>query len=447
MAEHSTLTRRLVALLALTLIVLLALVGVVLDRTIRAALLDDPGARLASIRALIVGAFLAAAVLGLAAVSVVRRSVRRSVAGITDSVARISEGDLDVRVSAEGAEELGELAEALNRMAEDLSARIEREREDREMRDSILAAMEEGVVLIQEAEVQYVNPAARELLGEAPREARAITPPSLRRLVEAVLATGRLHHEEIQSGPPPRVVRATAMAVASDRVLLVLRDVTEPRRVEAMRRDFVADASHELKTPVASIHAAAETIRGSLVDDPEAAGRFAEQLHHDAERLWRIISDLLDLSRLDAVAVAESERLRQRADRAGITLRVSAAEATVRGDRKDLGLLVANLLDNAIRYTGRGGEVRLRVGSADGGAEVTVEDTGVGIPSRDLPRIFERFYRVDRARSRDTGGTGLGLSIARHVAEEHGGRIEVESELGRGSTFRVILPAKSRQSD
>ncbi len=145
--------------------------------------------------------------------------------------------------------------------------------------------------------------------------------------------------------------------------------------------------------------------------------------------------------------MAESERLRQRADRAGITLRVSAAEATVRGDRKDLGLLVANLLDNAIRYTGRGGEVRLRVGSADGGAEVTVEDTGVGIPSRDLPRIFERFYRVDRARSRDTGGTGLGLSIARHVAEEHGGRIEVESELGRGSTFRVILPAKSRQSD
>lgn len=251
-----------------------------------------------------------------------------------------------------------------------------------------------------------------------------------------------------------RVLLASVMPVApAERVLLVLRDVTEARRVEEMRRDFVADASHELKTPVAAIRATAETLRVAIREDPESAGRFAGRLAGDAVRLSRIVADLLDLSRLeteepdrdpvrlDRIVAEESDRIRDRASKAGIDLEVRVEATTVRGDRKDLSLLLANLLDNAVRYTGRGGSVRVRLAASGDEAVLTISDTGVGIPSRDLPRIFERFYRVDRARSRETGGTGLGLSIARHVAERHGGRVEVESELGRGSTFRVILSA------
>jgi signal transduction histidine kinase len=231
---------------------------------------------------------------------------------------------------------------------------------------------------------------------------------------------------------------------------MVLRDVTAARRVEAMRRDFVADASHELKTPAAAIQAAAETVEGAVADDPESAARFAGQVRRDAARLAGIVSDLLDLSRLeverpapdpvrlDEVVGEEIERLRSTAD--GVRIESAVDPVTVRGTRDDLALLVRNLLDNAVRYSPEEGRVRVRLSKRHGRAVLEVEDTGIGIPGRDLPRIFERFYRVDRARSRETGGTGLGLSIARHVAERHGGGIEAESELGRGSTFRVTLP-------
>ena len=223
-----------------------------------------------------------------------------------------------------------------------------------------------------------------------------------------------------------------------------------------MRRDFVADASHELKTPSAAIQAAAETVERSVGEDPASAAWFAGQLRRDAVRLSRIVSDLLDLSRLEAERPAleavrldrvireEVDRLRTEAGESEVGLELAVEPVTVRGSAEDLALLVRNLLDNAVRFTSGGGRVRVGLAERDGRAVLEVEDTGIGIPTRDLPRIFERFYRVDRARSRETGGTGLGLSIARHVAERHGGRIEAESELGRGSTFRVTLPPAPR---
>jgi two-component system, OmpR family, sensor histidine kinase SenX3 len=196
-------------------------------------------------------------------------------------------------------------------------------------------------------------------------------------------------------------------------------------------------------------------VRTAIEDDPHAAVRFADRLHRESVRLARIVSDLLDLSRLeterprfepvrlDRIVNDEVARLREDARQAGVTMDVNAEPTSVRGSRKDLALLVRNLLDNAIRYSDRGGSVRVETESENGHAVVSVADSGAGIPSRDLPRIFERFYRVDRARSRETGGTGLGLSIARHVAEQHGGVIEADSELGRGSVFRVRLPRSS----
>jgi two-component system phosphate regulon sensor histidine kinase PhoR len=235
--------------------------------------------------------------------------------------------------------------------------------------------------------------------------------------------------------------------------LLVVRDVTEARRLTAIRRDFVANASHELKTPVASIRAAAETLRDGAIDDPPAARRFTEQLEREAVRMSRIVADLLDLSRLetgsemdgqvrlDTLAADEVERMGDAATLQGVTISVEAQTVpAVRGSPRDLSLMVRNLIDNAVRYTGEGGSVTVSVWADGSSVVVRVADTGIGIPQRELPRIFERFYRVDRARSRETGGTGLGLSIVRHVTENHGGEVTVTSELGQGSVFEVRLP-------
>jgi two-component system sensor histidine kinase SenX3 len=236
-------------------------------------------------------------------------------------------------------------------------------------------------------------------------------------------------------------------------VVVVARDRTAERQVERVRRDFVANASHELKTPVASIQALAETLHHAAADDPTAQERFLQRLEQEAVRLARLVGDLLDLSRLEGglgesgavdlarIVTEEADRLRPRAEGAGLRLVVDAPDPVgVLGSESDLGLMIHNLLDNAVRYSPDGGEVRATLVGRDGHAELRIADTGLGIPARDLDRVFERFYRVDPARSRGTGGTGLGLSIVRHVVESHGGDVEVRSVLGAGSTFIVRIP-------
>ncbi len=260
---------------------------------------------------------------------------------------------------------------------------------------------------------------------------------------------------DIETGAPTRWLRVTATPAGTDgSVLAVIADVTEARRLDAVRRDFVANASHELKTPAASIQAAAETLLHVWQEDPAAVPRFAEQLEREAVRLSRIVADLLDLSRLesgselqenvrlDALVREETSRFEDAALEAGLTMDIDVALVPpVRGSGRDLSLLVRNLLDNAVRYTKADGTIIAAVAADNGSVVLRVSDTGSGIPSKDLTRVFERFYRVDRARSRETGGTGLGLAIVRHVAENHGGTVTVTSELGRGSTFEVRLPA------
>ncbi|HEX6261855.1 MAG TPA: ATP-binding protein [Actinomycetota bacterium] len=427
------------------------------ERVVRVAMpLRAVQERLGRVRALIVLGASVAAVAGVVVVYLVARRLTRPLDQMSEALARMSAGDLEVGLPAGRTAELALLGETLDRLASDLGRRIAQIQEDRRMRDSILSVMDEGVVLVGGEDVRYVNPAARKLLHGTPTEVRGLAPHALQRHVREVRATGQISREEIETSDPPRIVQAEAVPVLGrDRVLLVLRDVTEQRRVEAMRRDFVADASHELKTPAASIQVAAETVRDVVEEDPRAAKRFAEQLHRDAVRLSTIVSDLLDLSRLegerpegrrqslDRIAREEAERLEERAREAGVDLATDLGGASLTGDEEGLRLLVRNLVDNAIRHTGRGGRVRLAVRSVDGAVELTVADTGPGIPRREIPRIFERFYRVDRARSRETGGTGLGLAIVKHVVEQHGGRISVESELGRGSTFTVELPGRS----
>jgi two-component system sensor histidine kinase SenX3 len=236
----------------------------------------------------------------------------------------------------------------------------------------------------------------------------------------------------------------------------IVQDASDRRRLEAIRRDFVANVSHELKTPVGALSLLAETLDGE--DDPRVVDRLAKRVAAEAERLGRIIDDLLDLSRIEAnesprqemvpltVIVGQAvELLRPAATSSGIRLEVDdpPRHLAVPGDRRDLVSAVSNLVDNAIKYSERGSLVQVRVGSDDQVVEIAVIDEGVGIPARDMERIFERFYRVDRARSRTTGGTGLGLSIVRHVAVNHSGSVRVESREGSGSTFTLALPAHS----
>jgi two-component system sensor histidine kinase SenX3 len=234
----------------------------------------------------------------------------------------------------------------------------------------------------------------------------------------------------------------------------IVQDASDRHRVEAIRRDFVANVSHELKTPVGALSLLAETLDGE--DDPLVVDRLAKRVAAEAERLGRIIDDLLDLSRIEAnesprqemvpltVVVGQAvELLRPAATSSGIRLEVDDPPwyLTVPGDRRDLVSAVSNLVDNAIKYSERDSLVQVRVRSYDDLVEIAVIDEGVGIPARDMERIFERFYRVDRARSRTTGGTGLGLSIVRHVAVNHSGSVRVESREGSGSTFTLSLPA------
>ena len=327
--------------------------------------------------------------------------------------------------------------------------------EHRRVRDLTLSTMQEGLLLIEaDARVAFANDAIGRHLPSTPGTLDTVQPYSLRSAIEESREHGVATSVLVETGVPTRWLRGTITPAADGATLVVVRDVTQQRQLDLVRRDFVANASHELKTPAASIQAAAETLHQVVQDDPDAVPRFAMQLEREAIRLSRIVADLLDLSRLEsgsalddlvslgAATREEAQRLEDAAREAGVTLEIETSEERpIRGSQRDLALLVRNLVDNAIRHSHEGSEVRVEITCEDDVVTLRVSDTGIGIPSKDIPRIFERFYRVDRARSRETGGTGLGLAIVKHVVENHGGTIEVDSELGRGTAFAIRFPA------
>ena len=234
-------------------------------------------------------------------------------------------------------------------------------------------------------------------------------------------------------------------------------DLAQLRRSDQVRKDFTANVSHELRTPLAAVKAFAETLREGAAEDPEHRAEFLDEIERNADSMARLVDDLLVLSALDSgtrapaaepvdlmqVAAEVTATLKPLAARKEIALRMEPFRELphVRGDRGQLKQVLTNLLDNAIKYTPEKGTVRLSAAGAEGRVTVSVEDTGPGIPPEALPRIFERFYRVDKARSRELGGTGLGLAIVKHIVESHGGSVSVESRVGEGSAFRVCLPA------
>lgn len=377
------------------------------------------------------------------------------VAGLIAGVAGYIVGRRSVRAR------LRDLEGTIRRSSDELEARTLSAREERRVQDRILGSMKEGVLLLDGGwRTAFANDAIERHLGARPEALAQVFPAGLREMIRRTAETGGAEVAEVETGSPSRWLHVTTTPAGPDgSVVVVIGDVTEARRLDSVRRDFVANASHELKTPAASIQAAAETLLHVARDDPDAVLHFAEQLEREAVRLSRIVSDLLDLSRLesgseladavqlDAVVRDEEQRFGEAAQEAGLSLSIDAGPVPpVQGSARDLSLLVRNLMDNAIRYTAAGGSVQVTVSTEEDRVVLLVEDSGVGIPSKDIPRVFERFYRVDRARSRETGGTGLGLAIVRHVAENHGGSVTVRSELGRGSTFEVRLPIGSEHT-
>ncbi len=345
----------------------------------------------------------------------------------------------------------------LERAAESAAADLHDAESSRERLASSLDHLAEGVVVCdQRGNVVVRNRAAADFVGG--HHGEALASEAVARLLAAA-GTGDGGTETLELfGPPRRTLAITTAPIQGHRETLgaiaVIEDASERRRLDAVRRDFVANISHELKTPIGALGVLAETLQAE--DDPSVVHRLADRMQTEAIRVGRIIDDLLDLSRIEAqehperdpVAIQSVvgqavERVRAFADHRRIS--VSSSEVSGRlhvvGDRRQLVSAVHNLLENAVKYSDDGASVHVAVRHTGAWVEVDVTDHGVGIPSRDLERIFERFYRVDRARGRDTGGTGLGLAIVRHVAGNHKGDVVVTSREGEGSTFTLRLPA------
>jgi len=409
-----------------------------------------------------VGAGLLVAVVAVALFAA--RTVAQRVAVLRRTVHRLADATLPGwRWTAP--DDLPGLTNELNAITTRLRDRLDELSEERDRAGQILDALDDGVLLLDGAgRLLVANPAARSWFG-LPDDLRPGLPvqrvlgvPQVSQLAErAAEARAPVIGNLTLVFPKARTLALRAFPLAdrgpTGRIVVTMTDITQRRRLEVLRRDFVANASHELKTPVAAVRALAETLLTALPDDPEAGRRFAFRIGREAERLDVLARDLLDLSRVergtldvepvDLVGLAKevvggyADRAEERRIRLETDLRPDVA---IRGDRAQLGLLLSNLVDNALRYTQAKGTVCVRLDAAEGRAVLQVADTGEGIPAGELPRVFERFYRVDKARARQTGGTGLGLAIVRHIAEAHGGAVRVESELGRGSTFTVTLP-------
>jgi two-component system, OmpR family, sensor histidine kinase SenX3 len=329
--------------------------------------------------------------------------------------------------------------------------------------DAILELIEEGVLIVDESLTAVrANRAARLLLGTGDVLPPRLPSDDLLSIARRVVVDHLPVEDIVELRAPGRkslLVRASYLERTGGAVLL-LRDASQDQRNQRMRRQFVTHASHELKTPIAAIQLLAEAVSNASENDPARTRHFAESLLQESQRLNRLVTDLLDLSRLEDpgtiansfavlsdVAVAEFAEARPQAAAKTITMQAAVDDGVVvRGDEGQLALMVRNLLDNAVRYTPPEGQIDLRVGIEGDEAVLQVADTGAGIPLRDQARVFERFYRVDKGRSREQGGTGLGLAIVKHVADLHGGHVSLSSELGEGSTFTVALPLVRRRS-
>ena len=401
----------------------------------------------------------------------VSRRISRQLSRMRRGAERFARGDFSRKLADSDIDEVSALSNAFNRMASRLDETIATISRQKNEQQAVLSSMTEGVLALDaEERVISLNSAAAALIGSDPTEAEGrtlqevIRNRELESLVSEVLKTGHSIDREIALEDEVNrlvQVRGTVLRDAAGLeigVLVVLNDITRLRRLENVRRDFVANVSHELKTPVTSIKGFVETLREGALKDPARAERFLDIVSRQVNRLSAIIEDLLSLSRLEQ----ESDRLRANIESVPVAdllnSAINACEPRAAEENISISLdcptelrwkvhpalleqAVINLIDNAVKYSEPGNSVTVSAARADGTLAISVRDTGCGIEKKHLPRLFERFYRVDKARSRNLGGTGLGLAIVKHIVQAHGGSVEVESTPGAGSTFTIIIPA------
>lgn len=402
----------------------------------------------------------------------VARRVTRPVIEMQAIARAMSEGDFAAHAPVRSPDEIGQLGRALNAMAARLRERLEDVQHEQAKVAAILDGMVEGVLAVDGHDhVVLINERARAIcdLGRTRAERKpfleVIRNVDLHQLLRECRAGGEgvvSRRELTLAGLSDRRLEANAVPLrlgpSEVGAVIVLHDVTELRRLEQVRTEFVANVSHELRTPLTAIQGYLETLLGGALDDPEHGRRFLEIAARHTERLGRLLNDLTDLSNIELGRVslrlaptslvdavdAVLAIVKPRADAGGVALEAELARDLPRAnaDHDRLEQILINLVDNAVKHTPRGGRVIVSARAVDDGrVEIAVADTGIGIPTADLPRITERFYRVDRARSRELGGTGLGLAIVKHLVIAHGGELAIDSEVNRGTVIRVTLPA------
>jgi len=402
----------------------------------------------------------------------ISRRISHPIEQMKEAAQRYARGDLAARVSVPHSAELGALADCLNEMARQMHARIQTVTKQRNELEAILSSMVEGVLAIDgEGKVLSINEAARTLLGiefgstEGRLVQEIVRNPELQQFVAKLLHRTAALEAEISfpdvQGERFFQLHGTSLSDVDGPTgaVIVLNDMTRMRQLENLRRDFVANVSHELKTPVTSIKGFVETLLEGAMDNPVEAKRFLNIIAQQSNRLNSIIEDILSLSLIEEYGekrtiFLETEKLKPvlvdaialcqaAAEKKDITIELSCAEELkAKINSLFLEQAIVNLIHNAVKYSGPSSKIRVSVTRDEKSVYISVSDNGPGIAPEHLERIFERFYVVDKARSRKLGGTGLGLAIVKHVAQAHGGEVTVESKLGEGSTFTIYLPLK-----
>jgi two-component system phosphate regulon sensor histidine kinase PhoR len=418
-------------------------------------------------RDIIIFGLLIALISGVLSYSIVR-GVSRPIEDLKFNAARIAAGNLDIKLPIPEKGAIRDLALSLSNMAEQLKNRIDEISREKKERDAIFASMTEGVIALDmEGKIIDLNRAAANML-DLPTDAvgidlfGAIRNEDLQAFVKQIIKEKKqLEIELTLFGIQERHIQVRGTALKSNGnifgAVVVLSDFTRIRKLENFRRDFIADVSHEIKTPLTVIRGAVETLQEGAINEPESAEKFMDIITRHSDRLNALVHDILSLSSLERKTQNEErdftpikianpvntavDLCREKAERKNVKLEFeSDCNAKIEGDCQLLEQAVINLIDNALKYSGEKSDVKVSVRDAGDFAEVIVSDNGCGITSEHLPRLFERFYRVDKARSRKLGGTGLGLAIVKHITQLHKGTVNVESKPGKGSSFTIRLP-------
>ncbi len=380
---------------------------------------------------------------------------------------KFAEGDFSRAIPQDSRDEIGELAATLNKMANDLESKIYEIQTQNQHLEAIFSSMIEGVIVVNgSGQVISINSAVEKIFaithkqGERCPLLEIIRNNDIFEIMNKALITGNVFSKDLSLNyPVKKIFRISASPVFEKGVvsgcLVVIHDITEIRRLETMRRDFVANVSHELKTPLTSIKGYVEALLDGALEDKEHSRQFLKIVSEHAERLGQLINDLLDLSAIESQEVALNmttfdlkglvqkvlSNFQTQIGKQGLNIIDELSkDLMITADRARMEQVLTNLIDNAIKFNKPGGSIKFSGRKIENKIEIVVEDSGIGIPATDVPRIFERFYRVDKARSRELGGTGLGLSIVKHIIEQHHGIVEVESSVGFGSRFLFTIP-------